>query len=297
MSAVPEPVAVIGTGRMGAAMVGRLSESGVPVVAYNRTRSTAEKVAAGTGATVADTAAGAVSQAPVVVVSLADDEAVDATYRGSDGLAAGLRPGAVVVETSTVDPQTVLGLRTPVAERGAELLDAPVSGSVPAVQAGTLTFMVGGEAGPLDRARPVLDVLGAKVFHVGGHGAGATMKLAVNAVVHALNQAVSEALVLAESAGVDRATAYEVFASSAVAAPFVQYKRAAFERPGETPVAFSLDLVAKDLTLIRALASRVGVPMDQTDATARMVAAAAAAGYGERDMSAIAEFLRARRAG
>jgi 3-hydroxyisobutyrate dehydrogenase-like beta-hydroxyacid dehydrogenase len=299
--AVAGPVAVVGTGRMGGAMVGRLAEAGVQVVAYNRTRSKAEsaagKAAAGTGASVVDTAAEAVSQASVVLVSLADDDAVGATYRGGGGLAAGLRAGTVVLETSTIDPQTVLELRPVVSERGADLLDAPVSGSVPAAKGGTLTFMVGGEAAALERARPVLDVLGANVFHVGGPSAGATVKLAVNDVVHALNQALSEALVLAEAAGVDRATLYEVFTASAVAAPFVQYKRAAFERPGETPVAFSLDLVAKDLELIRALAVRVGAPMAQAEATSRVVAAAIDAGFGGRDMSSVAEYLRARGTG
>ena len=110
----------------------------------------------------------------------------------------------------------------------------------------------------MDRARPVLDVLGARVFHLGDLGAGATMKLAVNAVVHALNQALAEALVLAERAGVDRAKAYEVFAASAIAAPFVHYKQAAFLDPAGTPVAFMLDLVAKDLALIEDLAAEVG---------------------------------------
>ena len=140
--------------------------------------------------------------------------------------------------------------------RGATLLDAPVSGSVPVVERGELLIMVGGDADALDRARPVLEALSSTIIHVGELGTGATMKLAVNALVHGLNAALSESLVLAERAGVDRTTAYEVFASGAAAAPFVLYKRAAFERPDETPVAFSLDLVGKDLDLILALAGR-----------------------------------------
>ena len=112
------------------------------------------------------------------------------------------------------------------------------------------------------------------------------MKLAVNAIVHATNQALAEALVLAEKAGVDRATAYEVFASSAIASPFVLYKRDAFERPGETPVAFSLDLVAKDYALILALAERVGAVMDQATTGRATAAAAMEAGLGQQDMSA-----------
>lgn len=111
-------------------------------------------------------------------------------------------------------------------------------------------------------------------------------------MVHGLNQALAEALVLAERAGVSRAAAYEAFAASAVASPFVLYKRATFERPDETPVAFRLDLVAKDLDLILRLADRTGAHMEQAAANRRVVTAAIAAGFGERDMSAIATLLR-----
>ena len=172
----------------------------------------------------------------------------------------GLRPGAVVVETSTVSPETVRALAAPVRDAGATLLDGPVSGSVPVVERGELTVLAGGDAAALDTARPVLGTFASTVLHLGPLGAGATMKLVVNGVVHALNQAVSEALVLAEKAGVDRRAAYEVFTASAVAAPYVHYKRAAFEDPDGTPVAFRLDLVAKDLALLAELAASRGRP-------------------------------------
>jgi 3-hydroxyisobutyrate dehydrogenase/2-hydroxy-3-oxopropionate reductase len=179
-----------------------------------------------------------------------------------------------------------------VRDRGAELLDAPVSGSVPVVERGELLIMVGGDEEALEGARPVLDALSSRILHVGELGAGATMKLAVNALVHGLNVALAESLVLAERAGVERATAYEVFASGAAAAPFVLYKRAAYERPDETPVAFSLDLVAKDLDLILELARAVGAPMRQTEANRDEVRAAIDAGFAEADLSAIAVHLR-----
>ena len=144
---------------------------------------------------------------------------------------AGLRPDTVVCESSTIDPGTVRRLRPLVADRGAFLLDTPVSGSVPSVEAGQLTIMAGGDAAVLERVRPVLDPLAKQVFHVGDLGSGAVMKLAVNAILHGLNLALSESLVLAERGGVARETAYEVFAASAIAAPFVHYKREAFEHP------------------------------------------------------------------
>jgi 3-hydroxyisobutyrate dehydrogenase/2-hydroxy-3-oxopropionate reductase len=209
-------------------------------------------------------------------------------------MVAGLREGTVVLETSTIAPRTVRAIEPAIASRGAVLLDAPVSGSVSFVEKGQLTIMVGGAAAALDRARPVLDALATKVVHVGALGAGATMKLAVNSLVHAINVALAEALVLAERAGVARATAYDVFSAGACAAPFVLYKRAAFEHPDDAAVAFKLELAVKDLDLILDLARDVGAPMAQATVNRTTAAAAAAAGFAERDLSAVARYLRAR---
>ena len=285
-------VALLGVGRMGGAMVGTLRRAGFDVTVWNRTRERAEAVAAPVGARVARTAQEAVASADVVLSSLADDAAVTDVYTGAAGAAAALSAGTVVLETSTIAPQTVHAIRPAIEARGAALLDAPVSGSVSLVEAGQLTIMVGGDPAALERARPVLAALSAKLFRVGDLGSGATMKLAVNALVHAINVALSEALVLAEKAGVARSAAYDVFAAGAGAAPFVLYKRAAFERPEETPVAFRLDLAAKDLDLILGLAREVGARMDQAAANRATVGAAIAAGLGSRDTSAVATFLR-----
>ena len=140
-------VAVVGTGRMGAAMVGRLVAAGHGVVAWNRDLAKAKVL----GVPVAATPREAAATADVVVLSLADDAALEAVYHGADGLVAGLAVESVVVETSTVDPQTVRTLGRAVADAGAFLLDAPVSGSVPVVERGQVTLMVGGDAGALDR--------------------------------------------------------------------------------------------------------------------------------------------------
>jgi len=277
---------------MGAAMAATLCRAGVEVVVWNRTRAKAEEVGQATGAAVAATAREAAAAAEVVLSSLADDAAVGAAYTGRDGIVAGLQPGAVVCEASTIDPGTVRRLRPLVEDRGASLLDTPVSGSVSTVEAGQLTIMAGGDPAVLDRVRPVLDPLAKQVFHVGELGAGAVMKLTVNSVLHGLNLALAEGLVLAERAGVERSVAYEVFAASAIAAPFVHYKREAFEHPGRPPVAFSLDLVAKDLDLILALAGEAGASMEQAATNARVVAAAVAAGLGDHDLSELATYLR-----
>jgi 3-hydroxyisobutyrate dehydrogenase-like beta-hydroxyacid dehydrogenase len=285
-------VAVVGAGRMGAAMVGTLCRAGVEVVVWNRTRAKAEEVGQATGAAVAATAREAAASAPVVLSSLADDAAVGAAYTGGDGIVAGLQRGAVVCEASTIDPGTVRRLGPLVEDRGASLLDTPVSGSVSTVEAGQLTIMAGGDPEVLERVRPVLDPLAKQIFHVGELGAGAVMKLTVNSVLHGLNLALAEGLVLAERAGVERAVAYEVFAASAIAAPFVHYKREAFEHPGRPPVAFSLDLVAKDLDLILALAAEAGATMEQAAINSRLVEAAVAAGLGGHDLSELATYLR-----
>jgi 3-hydroxyisobutyrate dehydrogenase/2-hydroxy-3-oxopropionate reductase len=273
-------------------MVGTLRRAGHPVTVWNRDGARAASVASAFDATLADTPAAAAAAVDVVLSSLADDAAVAAVYLGADGVVSGLGPDQVVIETSTVDPETQIRVGDAVEATGAAFLDAPVSGSVSTAEAGALTIMVGGDAGALDRVRPVLDALAANVIHVGARGAGAATKLAVNGLVHGLNVALSEALVLAEKAGVDRSLAYEVFASGAGGAPFVHYKRAAYIHPDETPVAFSLDLVAKDLELITGLGDRVGAPMRQAGVGLDIVRDAIADGFGDRDLSAIAVHLR-----
>ena len=291
MGASIRTVAVIGTGRMGAAMATTISRAGFDVRVWNRDRSKAERVGDAIGATVAASAAEA-AKAEVVITSLADDAALERVFLGPEGVVEGIGAGSVAVDTSTVDPRTAERVGAAVDTTGAGFLDGPVSGSVSTVEAGALTIMVGGDADLLARARPVLDALASRVIHVGGRGAGAATKLAVNDLVHGLNVALSEALVLAERAGVDREIAYEVFASGAAAAPFVQYKREAYEHPDTASVAFSLDLVAKDLELITGLGERVGAPMRQALTSLEVVRSAIDAGYGERDLSQIAVFLR-----
>jgi len=286
-------VAVIGTGRMGSAMVGRLVSAGHDVTVYNRTRARAEAVAADYGLTVAPTPREAVANAEVVLVSLADDAAVREAYLGPDGIVAGLGVDTVVADTSTVDPETIRGLEADVARTGSTLLDTPVSGSVSVVESGQILVMAGGDPAGVETVRPALEAFSRRILALGPLGSGATMKLAVNSLVHALNVALAEALVLAEKAGVERSAAYEVFASGATAAPFVLYKRQAYEDPGSTPVAFALDLVAKDLDLASELADRVGAQVPQLTVNRAVVQQALDAGLGEADLSAVAEVFRA----
>jgi 3-hydroxyisobutyrate dehydrogenase/2-hydroxy-3-oxopropionate reductase len=167
-----------------------------------------------------------------------------------------------------------------------------VSGSVASAASRKLLIMAAGEREPLATAMPVLRGIADQVIEVGGPGAGAAMKLAVNAVVFAINQAVSEALVLAERAGIERSVAYDVFASSAVAAPVVHYRRPVFENPETAAVTMPIDLVIKDLGLVTALGEEVGARLPQVETNLAAMKAASAAGLGEADMGTMAVYLR-----
>ncbi len=277
---------------MGAAMARRLDGDGFQLVVWNRDRAKAEAVAADTDARVAGSPAEAVSLGDVNITSLADDRAVLSVYLDPGGVVEGAGAESLAIDTSTVDPLTILEVGEAMDRVGASFIDCPVSGSVSTVEAGALTVMAGGDPDAVERARPVLESVSSRIVPTGPRGSGAATKLAVNGLVHGLNVALSEALVLAEKAGVDRHTAYEVFAGGAGGAPFVQYKREAYENPEAAPVAFSLDLVAKDLELITGLASRVGAPMRQAEVGLDIVRKAVSAGMGDQDLSAIAVYLR-----
>jgi 3-hydroxyisobutyrate dehydrogenase-like beta-hydroxyacid dehydrogenase len=289
---IGQSAAVLGTGRMGSAMAERLAAQGIAVVIYNRTPDRATALAGKIGATVAGTPAEAASRADIVISMVADDAAVRDLYEGPDGIAAGIRPGSVAIDMSTVLPDTIRAVAPAVRTRGAGVLDAPVSGSVSSTLAGELTIMVGGEADDLERARPILDRLARRVFHLGPLGTGAVMKLAVNTLIFGLNGAVAEGLVLAERNGIDRALAYEVLASSAAGAPMVAYKRANFVEPETTPVAFSLALAAKDLRLIRELATASDTSMPQASVNLDTIRAAERSMGKDLDFALVASHLR-----
>jgi 3-hydroxyisobutyrate dehydrogenase-like beta-hydroxyacid dehydrogenase len=288
-------VAVIGTGRMGSSMARALARAGVTLVLQNRTRDRAMTLASELGARVAETPADAAALADICLTMLADDAAVASVYRGPDGLIAAARPGSVLVDLSTVTPDTIRSFEADARAAGVGLLDAPVSGSVVTAETGQLTLMVGGEDGDLERGRPALEPLAKTIVHVGPLGSGAAMKLAVNTVIFGLNEALAEGLVLAETAGIDRGVAYSVIAESAAGAPFVGYKRASFIDPDTTPTAFALDLADKDLRLIGALAGRLGVPMPQAETNLGEIRASASALGGDRDFSTVASHLRSKR--
>ncbi len=285
-------VGFIGLGRMGAPMVRNLARGNLEVSLWNRTLDKAQTLSAEIGARVADSPAGLARTCDVVITVLENDEAVIDVFERPDGLLSGLTSGKIVVDMSTVGPWTTERISLQVAEKGAVLIDAPVSGSVPAAEGATLMIMPAGPDEALDKTEPILALMGNPVIRMGSSGAGATIKLAINAIVFALNQALSEVLVLAERAGVDRELAYTAFQNSAIRSPLIGNRRDVYISPGTTPVYFTNALVVKDLELALRLAGEVGADLPMAKASLEMVKAAVQAGFGDADMGMAAVYMR-----
>ena len=289
-----ERVGFAGLGRMGAAMARSVLVAGLPLVVWNRTaercaplvEAGATSVAEPTGLAVAD-----------VVVTMVSDGPAARSVLVESGLLDAMRPGSIVLEMSTIGPAAVAELDTEAKRRGVRLLDAPVSGSVALAETGQLFAMVGGDTAGYGAVRPVLDAMTKGHVHLGTSGAGAAMKLAVNAMVAVTNESVAETLALAERFGIDPERAYEVLASGALASPFVLYKRAAFLQPDTEPVAFSIDLMRKDMSLAEDLAAGLGARLPAAQAAAIVLDEALEAGRGGADIASVVGLLRDRRGG
>jgi 3-hydroxyisobutyrate dehydrogenase/2-hydroxy-3-oxopropionate reductase len=284
-------VGFAGIGRMGLPMAANVLAAGFPLTVFNRT---AERHAplVQAGATAAATPAELARASDVVITMVADGDAVRELLDGPDGLLAGAESGLVLAEMSTIGPLAAREIAAHCAAHGVTMLDAPVSGSVAVAEAAQLTVLVGGSDEALERARPVLAAMSKAVLHLGPSGAGAAMKLGLNLIVGATVQSVSEALVLAEASGIERADAYDAIAASVVGSTFVQYKRDAFLDPDGTPTAFTLDLMRKDLGLALELGAAAGVPLLATSAAAEGTTLAAGLEGGGTDQVRIADALR-----
>ena len=214
-------VGFAGLGRMGLPMATRLADAGLPLTVWNRTASRAAPLA-GRGVQVAGSLPDLAAGSDVLITMLADGQAARAVW---SALLPACQPGCTGVDMSTTGPSAAREIAAEAARHGADFLDAPVSGSTVLAEQGTLTTMAGGPAQAFERVRPVLAALTARQLHLGPAGAGAAMKLAVNIMIAATNQAVAEALALAAGAGIAPASAYDTLAASAVASPFLGYKR------------------------------------------------------------------------
>lgn len=286
--------AFLGLGRMGRPMAANLLGSAERMTVWNRTAAKADAFAAeATGdVRVSDTPAAAAAGADFAVSMVADDAAAERVHLGPDGtLAADPAPG-VVIECGTVAPATVERIAAAAAARGIGFVDAPVSGSVDAATNATLVLLVGGADADVARARPALEALGRDAVHLGGPGRGALAKLLVNGVLFSLNQAVAEAMALADAGGLDVPAFYGALADSAAGAPMLGYRRAQYLDP-DAPLTFTVALAAKDMRLLTAEAQRAGTPSAQAELVLGELSAAIVDGLGGEDMAAVAWRARA----
>lgn len=282
-------IGFIGLGHMGLPMAQRLAASGLRLVVWNRTPGRAAPLAAA-GATLADSPLALAAGCDLVITMLADAAAVRAVLCGPGGVLPALRHGAIAVDMSTIGPSAAREIAAEAGAHGVLFLDAPVSGSVSLAGQGMLTVMAGGPRTAFDQARPVLAQLSKTQLYLGRQGAGAAMKLAVNILIAATNQAIGEALAVAAQAGIDQAAAYDTLASSAVASPFLAYKRDAFLSPGTAPVSFTTALMSKDLRLAMEVAGATQLPV--TRAARQFLDACAAQGLADDDFACVGRVLR-----
>lgn len=277
---------------MGLPMARNILRGGFPLTVWNRTPERCAPLVEEGAVGVPDPAS--LGSADVVVTMLTDGAAARDVVVES-GLLDRLSPGAIVLEMSTIGPAAVRDLSMRGEDRGVHVLDAPVSGSITVAEAAQLFAMVGGNSRAYDRATPVLDAMTKGHAFLGPSGAGAAMKLALNAMIAVTNESLAETLLLAERFGIERNRAYDVIAGGVLASPFVVYKRGAFLNPETEPVAFTTDLMRKDAELAAELATELDVCMPAFAGAAGMLDEAKRSGFGDADMASVIQVLAAER--
>ncbi len=284
----------VGLGVMGGRMVQRFLEHGHQVTGYNRTRAKAAWLLEA-GMRWADTPRAVAEQSDLVFSMVTNTAAVAAITQGPAGIIAGLGPGKIYIDMSTMSPRYSRELAEQVKATGARMLDCPVSGSVITLEEGKLTAMVGGETAVFERAYPVLKDIGPKVTHVGGNGQAVSMKIATNLGLAVQMLAFGEAVLLAEKSGIERAVAVDVLTHSVIASPMVKYRGVfVLEHPDEAW--FNCPMMQKDMQLALELGRELEVPLPTTALTNEYLTAANAMGLGHYDFAVIFDVL-ARMAG
>ncbi|HSL23918.1 MAG TPA: NAD(P)-dependent oxidoreductase [Vicinamibacterales bacterium] len=279
----------VGLGTMGGQMVKRLLDHGHAVTGYNRTRAKAEWLVKA-GMRWADSPRAAAQAGDVVFSMVTDTKALKAITDGPDGILAALGPGKTYVDISTVSPAMSREVAARVAATGAQMLDAPVSGSVITLQEGKLSLMVGGPKDAFERVLPILRDIGPKVTHVGDNGLAVSMKIATNLSLAVQMVAFSEAVLLAEKSGIPRATAVDVLTNSVIASPMVKY-RGPFVLSMPEEAWFNVDMMQKDLNLAIDMGQRLGVPLPTTSVSNEFLSAARGMGLTARDFAVVFEVL------
>ena len=274
----------VGIGYMGRPIAQRLLQSGFRLTAYDRHRTKAEELIR-YGGTIAKDVAELSSGCEVMLSCLASDEAVLSIYKGPAGAFAHAKPGSLVIDLSTVSPQTSQELSRLGSERGVGVLDVTISGSTPVAEQGALTLFGGGDQKCFAAAESIFRAIARKYFYIGPSGSGATMKLVVNSLLGIGMQAIAEAVALGEKAGLDRNRLLDVLSETAVVAPAHVGKLERVMKSDYSPQ-FPLRLMSKDFGLILNLAAAVGAQMPATRAAFEVNAAQSAEGQ-EQDFSAV----------
>lgn len=275
---------------MGQHMARNLVRAGNDVTVWNRSIEKAQSLATEVGCDVAETPASLVEATEVVVTMLADDPSSEAVHLGAHGLFAG-QGAQIFVEMGTMSPDHIAML-VAAAPEGVTVIDAPVSGATKAAAEAKLLIMAGCRQGDATPIIPVFDALGHKTMFLGTVGSGAVMKLAVNSLLHGINQTFAEAMILAEATGIPPETAFEVIENSAACAPMLKYRRPLYLNEADHDVTFTVALARKDMEVTAALAATYGTAMPQGHTTLAKLIEADAAGYGARDMAAMLSFMR-----
>ena len=284
------PVGLIGLGLMGHPMAANVLKAGHPLTVWNRTASRGDDLVA-MGAKRAATPREVAAASEVVLTIVSDPPAVESVLWDDTGVFAGLRPGSLLIESSTVSPGLEKRAAAAAAAKGSDFLEAPVTGGTWGAEKGELVFMVGGEADTLKRAEAVLGTMGKKWFHLGPVGAGQTVKLAMNLLLDLEVEAFAEALALVTRAGVPGQSLFDVMQSSMGRSGVIELKGGNMLK-GEYKPSFPLRLMHKDMSLALDLANQLGVPLPAAAASREVLSAVKGAMTEDVDFSALATFWK-----
>src|SRR6202022_4403835 len=279
----------IGLGVMGSQMVNRLVDKGHVVTGYNRTRSKAQWLV-DRGMKWGDSPRAVSARADVTFAMVTNTEALKTVAEGPDGFLAGFSAGKILIDMSTVSPSASRALASKVREKGADMVDAPVSGSVITLQEGKLSVMVAGRRETFDRVKPLLQDIGPKVTYVGENGLALSMKIAINLSLAVQMLAFSEGVLLAEKSGIARETAVDVLTHSVIGSPMVQY-RGPFVLKMPEEAWFSVNMMQKDMLLALELGRQLDIPIPTTAVTNEFLTAARGMGLVEKDFAVLFEVL------
>jgi 3-hydroxyisobutyrate dehydrogenase-like beta-hydroxyacid dehydrogenase len=280
-------IGFVGLGDMGSRMVQRLMAAGHSVIGYSRTASKAQLLIA-QGMQWAETPCEIAQVADIILSSITNDEAFSQITEGPKGILAGISDGKIYADMSTISVRAIREMSRRVSDKGAQMLDAPVSGSKLTLDQGKLLIMVGGDRSAFERVKPIFEAIGPKVIWVGESGQAMVLKLAVNLSVMVQFQAFSESLLLAEKSGIPRKTAVEVLLNSAAASPSLIY-RGPFVLEMPEPAWFNVTMMQKDMNLAQELAQQLEVPIPTGAITNQVLTMAKGLGLAEQDFAIVYE--------